>query len=48
MSDLIETLFQAKQKPGVVKISLYTPNEILTKADLKPGSCWSMKALPKP
>ncbi len=48
MSDLIETLFQSKLKPGAVKISLYTPNQILTKADLKPSSCWSMKSLPKP
>ena len=48
MSDMIETLFQSKQKPGVIKVSLYTPNKIFTKADVKPGACWSMKNLPKP
>jgi ribose transport system substrate-binding protein len=47
MNDLIETLFQSHLKPGAIKVSLYTPNKILTKATLTPGACWSMKDLPK-
>ncbi len=47
MNDAIKMLFQSKEPAGSVKFSLYTPNKILTKADLKPGSCWSMKNLPK-
>jgi ABC-type sugar transport system substrate-binding protein len=47
MGDAIKILLQSKQKPGTFKVSLYTPNQILTKADVKPGACWSMKDLPK-
>ena len=47
MNDAIKILFQSKLPPGKLKVSLYTPNKILTKATLKPGSCWSMKDLPK-
>jgi ABC-type sugar transport system substrate-binding protein len=47
MGDIIKTLFQSKLKPGTIKVSLYTPNQILTKASLKPDTCWNMKDLPK-
>jgi ribose transport system substrate-binding protein len=47
MGDTIKVLLQGKQKPGTVKFSLYTQNIVLTKADVKPGTCWSMKNLPK-
>jgi len=47
MSDMIKVLFQSKLKPGQIKVSLYTPNKILTKETFKPDACWSMKDLPK-
>jgi ABC-type sugar transport system substrate-binding protein len=47
MSSMIKVLFQSKMPAGSMKVSLYTPNQILTKDNLKPGSCWSMKDLPK-
>jgi ABC-type sugar transport system substrate-binding protein len=47
MSAIIKVLLQSGLKPGAMKVSLYTPNKILTKDTLKPDSCWSMKDLPK-
>ncbi|MEO8923588.1 MAG: hypothetical protein ABI330_12315, partial [Caldimonas sp.] len=47
LNDMIKVLFQSDQKPGAMKMSLYTPNKISTKATLKPDTCWSMKDLPK-
>lgn len=47
LNDTIKILLQSKLKPGTIKVSLYTPLKTLTKANLKPDSCWSVKTLPK-
>lgn len=47
LNSMIKILFQEKKPAGTNKVSLYTPNKILTQAMLKPDSCWAMKELPK-
>jgi len=44
MADLIKQMLQLKQKPGTMKTVLFTPLELLTKDNMKPGSCWSLAA----
>ncbi|MBL4892178.1 MAG: hypothetical protein JKX91_10220 [Rhizobiaceae bacterium] len=41
MANIIKLLLQHKQAPGSTKTTLFTPLEFLTKANMKPGSCWS-------
>ncbi len=45
MNDAIKMLLQSHLKPGSVKFSLYTPLQVLTKDNLKPDSCWSLKEI---
>ncbi|MBX5471183.1 MAG: sugar ABC transporter substrate-binding protein [Acetobacteraceae bacterium] len=47
MADLIKQMLQLKQKPGTMKTVLFTPLELLTKDNMKPGSCWSLAAKSK-
>ncbi|PCI05144.1 MAG: ABC transporter substrate-binding protein [Hyphomicrobiales bacterium] len=42
MANIIKQLLQHKQTPGSTKTTLFTPLEFLTKANMKPGSCWSL------
>jgi ribose transport system substrate-binding protein len=43
--DAMKVLLQSKQKPGDVHFVLYTPLQVVTKEDNKPGVCWDMGAL---
>jgi ABC-type sugar transport system substrate-binding protein len=36
----ISTLLQAKQEPGAFKAQIYSPTRLMTKDDVKPGTCW--------
>ena len=42
LNTLIKTLFEAKPKPGTVKIIDYSPLTVLTKDTLNPDSCWAL------
>lgn len=42
MANIIKQLLQLKQTPGSMKTTLFTPLEFLTKANMKPGSCWKL------
>jgi ribose transport system substrate-binding protein len=42
---LLKYLLQSGQKPGSSKTLIYTLEKATTKADLKPDSCWDLKAL---
>jgi ribose transport system substrate-binding protein len=36
----ITAVLQGKQKAGTVKFQLYSPTRVMTKADVKAGTCW--------
>jgi len=42
---IIKLLLQSGQAPGTIKSYIYTLEKATTKADLKPDSCWDLKAL---
>lgn len=42
MADMIKQLFQLNPEAGTMKTTLFTPLDFLTKANMKPGSCWSL------
>lgn len=41
---LVKYLLQSGAKAGDAKTWLYTPESITTRADIHPGTCWSLKA----
>jgi ribose transport system substrate-binding protein len=47
LNDAIKILIQSKEPAGKLKFALYTPPKILTKASLKPDSCWDLDELKK-
>jgi ribose transport system substrate-binding protein len=40
IASTINMLLQAKQKAGAIKFQLYSPTRLMTKADVKEGTCW--------
>ncbi|WP_417672178.1 sugar ABC transporter substrate-binding protein [Roseibium sp.] len=42
MANMIKQMLQLKQEPGSMKTTLFTPLQFLTKANMKPGSCWAL------
>src|SRR5262245_2689372 len=42
---IIKFLLQSKQQPGTSKTNIYTLEKAMTRADLKPDTCWDLKAL---
>jgi ribose transport system substrate-binding protein len=42
---VIKYLLQSGQKPGTSSAYIYTLEKATTKADLKPTTCWDLKAL---
>lgn len=42
LNSAIKWLFQAKPKPGTTKVLAYSPLRVLTKDNVKPGSCWTL------
>jgi ribose transport system substrate-binding protein len=42
LNDAIKVLLQSKPKPGSAPFALYTPQELITKDDLRPTTCWTM------
>jgi ribose transport system substrate-binding protein len=47
LNDAIKILIQSKEPAGKLKFALYTPPKIITKATLKPDSCWDLDELKK-
>ena len=45
MNAIIKFLLQSGQPAGTSKTYIYTLRKATTKADLKPDSCWDLKAL---
>ena len=45
MNAIIKFLLQSGQPAGTSKTYIYTLEKATTKADLKPDSCWDLKAL---
>jgi ribose transport system substrate-binding protein len=45
INNMIKVLLQSNLKPGTLKVSLFTPEVITTKADLTPNTCWRLKDL---
>ncbi len=45
MNALVKFLLQSGQPAGTSKTYIYTLEQAYTKADLKPGTCWDVKAL---
>ena len=45
MNAVIKYLLQSKQPPGTAKTYIYTLEKATTKADIKPNTCWDVKAL---
>ncbi len=45
MNAIIKLLLQSGQKPGAIKTYVYTLERAYTKEDLKPDTCWDVKAL---
>ncbi len=45
MNAIIKFLLQSGQKPGTSHTYIYTLEKATTKADLKPDTCWDLKAL---
>jgi ribose transport system substrate-binding protein len=45
INNVIKILLQSNVKPGTLKVSLFTPEVITTKADLTPDTCWRLKDL---
>jgi ribose transport system substrate-binding protein len=42
---IVKYLLQSNQKPGTASTYIYTLEKATTKADLKPTTCWDLKAL---
>lgn len=42
MNDMISSLLQTKAKPGSEHVHLYTPLKVITKANMKSDSCWTL------
>ena len=47
LNNEIKSLLQEKPKPGVTKVILYSPLRVLTKDNVKPGSCWTLPTASK-
>jgi ribose transport system substrate-binding protein len=47
ISSTMQSLLQSKTKPGTLKLVLYTPLEVVTKENNKPGTCWNLDDLKK-
>jgi ribose transport system substrate-binding protein len=45
MNAVIKYLLQSGQTPGTAKTYIYTLEKATTKADIKPNTCWDVKAL---
>ncbi len=45
MNAIIKFLLQSGQPAGTSKTYIYTLERAYTKADLKPDTCWDLKAL---
>ena len=45
LNAVIKFLLQSGVKPGTSKTYIYTLEKARTKADLKPNTCWDVKAL---
>ena len=45
MNAIIKFLLQSGQPPGTSKTYIYTLEKAYTKDDLKPDTCWDVKAL---
>jgi ribose transport system substrate-binding protein len=42
INDAIKILLQTKPKPGSAPFALYTPQEVVTKENLRPTTCWTL------
>jgi ABC-type sugar transport system substrate-binding protein len=42
LNDAIKILLQTKPKPGSAPFALYTPQDVITKDNLRPNSCWTL------
>lgn len=40
--DAMQTLLQSKHKPGELRLVIYTPMQVITKENNKPGVCWNL------
>lgn len=47
ISSTMQTLLESKTKPGSLKLVLYTPLQVVTKENNKPGMCWSLDDIKK-
>ncbi|WP_417275845.1 sugar ABC transporter substrate-binding protein [Castellaniella sp.] len=45
VNDLIQMALQSNDKPGKLKVALYTPLSVMTPADSKDRKCWSVDSL---
>jgi ABC-type sugar transport system substrate-binding protein len=45
LNDGLRVLFQSNPKPGTMKVMLYSKVTLLTKANLRPGMCWTKETL---
>jgi ABC-type sugar transport system substrate-binding protein len=45
VNDLIQMALQSPEKPGKMKVALYTPLSVYTQADAKDHQCWSVDTL---
>jgi ABC-type sugar transport system substrate-binding protein len=48
LNSTISMLLQTKPKPGSAPFALYTPVTTLTKASMKPNSCWTVEEIANP
>jgi hypothetical protein len=42
VNNLIQMALQSDQKPGTLKVALYSPLRDISKADVEQGGCWSL------
>ena len=42
LNDAIKIMLQNKPKPGSAPFALYTPQELITKDNLRPDTCWTL------
>jgi ribose transport system substrate-binding protein len=42
LNDAIKIMLQTKPKPGSAPFALYTPQELITKDNLRPDTCWTL------
>lgn len=45
VNNLIQMALQSDQKPGALKVALYSPLREITKAELDQGGCWSLDTI---